>query len=285
MHALALTLLTVLTAAGEPHPLVKPYEGSKVSVPLSVKDFERVEFPSAPGQNKPLTLQTMEGRVLKAIYENPKGRSPLEVFRNYQQALERAGYQVMALCLGKECGRVKSNLFGVVGYPDEYYMAVRGTPEGQDVFVGVYVSAATTIVASVQPKAMETDKVQVTAAQLQEGLEATGHVAVYGILFDTGKAVLKPESEPVLVEIATLVKGQPKLKLHVVGHTDNVGNFDENMNLSRQRAEAVVTALVKRHAVPAAQLRPSGVGPLVPVSTNATDAGRAKNRRVELVQQ
>ncbi|MGK9167168.1 OmpA family protein [Inquilinus limosus] len=81
------------------------------------------------------------------------------------------------------------------------------------------------------------------------------------------------------------MKDDPAVKLHVVGHTDNVGGVETNMTLSRARAAAVVAALVKQYGVPAGRLNPAGVGPLAPVAPNTTDEGRAQNRRVELIPQ
>ncbi|MFZ1615620.1 MAG: OmpA family protein, partial [Holophaga sp.] len=107
----------------------------------------------------------------------------------------------------------------------------------------------------------------------------------YGITFDTGKADIKPSSEPALTEIAKLLKGQPALKLHVVGHTDNVAGLDLNLKLSKARAEAVVQALTTKHGIASNRLIPHGVGPVAPVASNDAEAGRAKNRRVELVKQ
>jgi OmpA-OmpF porin, OOP family len=88
-----------------------------------------------------------------------------------------------------------------------------------------------------------------------------------------------------LDEIAKLLGLNLQLKLHVVGHTDNVGEFSYNMTLSQARAEAVVKALQTDYKISADRLKPSGVGPLCPVAANTTDEGRAKNRRVELVAQ
>ncbi|MBS1171656.1 MAG: yiaD 1, partial [Proteobacteria bacterium] len=118
---------------------------------------------------------------------------------------------------------------------------------------------------------------------MSNDLRATGHVAVYGIYFDTGKAVVKPESKPALDEVAKLLKGDPNLKLWVVGHTDWVGKVDDNMRLAQARAEAVAAELVSAHGIAAARLKGYGVGPLAPVAGNEDDAGRAKNRRVDLV--
>ena len=113
----------------------------------------------------------------------------------------------------------------------------------------------------------------------------TGKAAVYGIYFDSGKSDLKPESDAAIKEIAKLLKSDTALKLHVVGHTDNVGVLADNMKLSQSRANAVVQALVTKQGVAAARLTGSGVGPLAPVASNDGDGGRAKNRRVELVKQ
>jgi OmpA-OmpF porin, OOP family len=110
-----------------------------------------------------------------------------------------------------------------------------------------------------------------------------GKIALYGIYFDTNQATLKPESDATLAEIAKLLQADPALKLHVVGHTDNVGGLAANMDLSKRRAASVTASLVQTHGVNASRLSPNGVSYLAPVASNATDAGRAKNRRVELV--
>lgn len=128
-------------------------------------------------------------------------------------------------------------------------------------------------------------KQEVDASEMQTALKQEGRIALYGIYFDTGKSEVKPESEPALEQIAALLARDPDLRLHVVGHTDNVGDVAMNMDLSRRRAVAVVQALVAKRGVAQGRMRPDGVGPLAPVASNDTEAGRAKNRRVELVKQ
>jgi outer membrane protein OmpA-like peptidoglycan-associated protein len=118
---------------------------------------------------------------------------------------------------------------------------------------------------------------------MAEGINTTGHVAIYGIYFDFNKADIKPESEPTLKEIVNLLQQDTKLKLYVVGHTDNVGGLDYNMKLSQQRAEAVVKELISKYKITPDRLKANGVGPLAPVTSNDTEEGKAKNRRVELV--
>ena len=130
-----------------------------------------------------------------------------------------------------------------------------------------------------------TQVVVANAAALSGGLTGNGHVVVNGILFDTGKAEVKPESAPALQEVAKMLKANPRLKVYVVGHTDNVGPLAANMDLSKRRAGAVVQELTTRYAVPAAQLDPYGDGPYAPIASNDAEDGRALNRRVELVKQ
>jgi outer membrane protein OmpA-like peptidoglycan-associated protein len=128
-------------------------------------------------------------------------------------------------------------------------------------------------------------EVAANAESLAGSIRESGKAAVYGIYFDTGKADIKPASEPALAEIAKLLKADPKLKLYVVGHTDNAGPFGPNIKLSEERAAAVVKALVGKYGIVASRLTPFGDGPTAPVASNKSEEGRAKNRRVELVAQ
>jgi outer membrane protein OmpA-like peptidoglycan-associated protein len=123
----------------------------------------------------------------------------------------------------------------------------------------------------------------VNATQMQSDITAKGHASIYGILFDFNKADLKAESGPTLAEIGKLMAANPSLKLLVVGHTDNVGTLDFNRDLSARRAQSVVRALTTDYGVAAQRLHGEGVSFLSPVSSNDTEDGRAKNRRVELV--
>jgi outer membrane protein OmpA-like peptidoglycan-associated protein len=171
-----------------------------------------------------------------------------------------------------------------------YVSAKLARPEG-DVYVSLLVddqggnSRANVELYVIEVKPMESDLITVNAASLANDINRTGHASVYGIYFDTGKADVKPESDATLKEIAKLLQGHPQLKLYVVGHTDNQGALDMNMDLSRRRAEAVLAALTTKYAVPAARLKAFGCGPYSPVASNDSEDGRAKNRRVELVKQ
>jgi outer membrane protein OmpA-like peptidoglycan-associated protein len=134
-------------------------------------------------------------------------------------------------------------------------------------------------------KSTMTQNIVITAQDIAQNIKDTGKASLFGIYFDTGKAEIKPESEASLQEIAKYLKMEPKKNFYVVGHTDNVGTFDANLKLSKDRADAVVKALVDKYGIPAAQLTAWGDGPTAPVASNATEEGKAQNRRVELVAQ
>ncbi len=212
---------------------------------------------------------TVEGRYTEIMYyknENAKAPSPLQVHRNFENAIKKIG------------GTVQQN----DGDGDVYLSLIK---DGTEVWVHLSMNIAEQYWLAIVEKGSMKQEIEADAAALGAGIKAEGRIAVYGIQFDTGKSEIKPASEPALIEIAKLLKAQPTLKLHVVGHTDNVANLDLNLKLSKARAEAVVQALSSRHGITATRLIAHGIGPVAPVASNDSEAGRAKNRRVELVKQ
>jgi outer membrane protein OmpA-like peptidoglycan-associated protein len=123
------------------------------------------------------------------------------------------------------------------------------------------------------------------APQIEKALAEQGRAEVYGIYFDFASAAIRAESEPVLRDIADVLSRKPAWKIDVEGHTDSIGGAEYNLDLSKRRAAAVKDALVTRYHVAAGRLAPAGFGDTRPKDTNATLAGRARNRRVELVRQ
>jgi len=156
--------------------------------------------------------------------------------------------------------------------------------DGKETWVDVNSGATYYILWIVEKEGMK-QEVVADAAAMGNDIRSTGHVSVYGIYFDTGKSTIKPESDAAIAEIAKLLKSDGALKIYVVGHTDNVGSFDSNMKLSKDRAEAVAKDLVSKHGIAAGRLKAYGVSSLSPVASNSTEDGKAKNRRVELVAQ
>jgi OOP family OmpA-OmpF porin len=209
-----------------------------------------------------------EGKIYSYGYSRKEDGRPismLQVVRNYETAIKKAGGKILG--------------------GDERRVAAEIRKNG--LMTGVYVEAfndgrnySLTIVESQEMK----QEVVADAKVMQNDITNTGRTIIYGIYFDTGSATIKPESEKALVEMVKLLKGSPTLKVYVVGHTDNVGSLDSNLKLSSARAASVVKALVTR-GIAAARLQSAGVGPYSPVASNDTDAGKAKNRRVEFVKQ
>jgi OmpA-OmpF porin, OOP family len=264
---LALLLATPALAVGPDKPGCKDHPLFPTRMPgyrierCETKEFGSYQFFAAKG---PKTA--VEGRVTELSYtvdDRKDDQAGLAVTRNYQNALEKIGGKVNALEPNR---RINGSV--VVDGKEAWFEAEKGNGK---IWLRI-----------VEKQAME-QHVVADAASFKNDLAATGHVAVYGIYFDTGKAVLKPESTPALQEVAKLLAGDPALELWVVGHTDAVGQLEANMKLSQDRAEAVVQALTSAHGVAAARLRSHGVGPLAPVASNDAWEGRAKNRRVELV--
>ncbi len=282
------------------HPALSRYKGSKV-VYYSVEQFDEYYILVGPikgSSDKDIEnakCRRLEGKVTKFLYEGPKDRSGFEVFKNYELALKNAGYKILFQGKGREeiygayvfLEKKNKDYLGGWEDPDKgwYYLSA-SSPEGK-IYISIFVltsyNGPRAAVSIIEPKEIEIGLV--TAEMMEESIKKTGKVALYTIYFDFDKADLKPESKPTIEEIAKLLKRNLKLKLYVVGHTDNVGSFDYNMNLSQRRAEAVVKELVEKHGISKDRLKPYGVGPLCPVTSNSTEEGRSKNRRVELVEQ
>jgi outer membrane protein OmpA-like peptidoglycan-associated protein len=228
-----------------------------------VKEFDSYQFSVVKGPKR-----AVEGKYTFITYvvdDRKDDQSGIAVVRNYENALKKIG--------------------GTIAESDpQRWVNGSVVVDGKEVWAEAMKGNSVIWLRIVEKKAME-QHIQADAASFGNDLKSTGHVAVYGIYFDTGKYVLKPESTPALKEVAKLLGADPSLKLWVVGHTDSVGPADANMQLAHARAQAVVTALTTTHAVSPGRLKAHGVGPLAPVASNDAEEGRAKNRRVELVKQ
>jgi OOP family OmpA-OmpF porin len=139
------------------------------------------------------------------------------------------------------------------------------------------------MVDTLESKAMAQTMDTPSATDMVASITTSGRIALYGILFDTGKTDVKAESKATMDEIAKLLSANRSLKLLVVGHTDNVGGFAPNLDLSKRRAESVVAQLVSQYKIDPKRLQAFGVSYASPVAANTDEAGRGRNRRVELV--
>ncbi|MFP4447324.1 MAG: OmpA family protein [Bacteroidales bacterium] len=135
---------------------------------------------------------------------------------------------------------------------------------------------------TVEAEPMDMDMVTLDA--LNDGIAEKGRVAIYDIYFDTGKSEVKEESSQALAVIANYLKQNKDKKFLVVGHTDNTGDFDNNIELSQNRAKAVADILATEYEISEEHLLPYGIGSTSPVFSNTTEEGKARNRRVEIVE-
>jgi outer membrane protein OmpA-like peptidoglycan-associated protein len=303
------------------HPLLKRFRGSEI-VAYETKRFDTYELQTSTFKRYNLETKRrefaeaplkLEGARTQIWYEASDPTSATELIRNYQNELTTQGFTILYDSTKDSSAtnwinflapfsdqKIKTNRSNYVFYAANQ-SGIRTTsaklerPQG-DVFVyltavewahddasykarqGAYVA-----VDIIELRPMVQDMMVVRADEMSKTIASTGRVALYGIFFDFNKADIKPESRPALKEIAQLLTQEPGLKVHVVGHTDNVGGFEFNLGLSRRRAEAVVSDLTREYGIAPNRLTPNGVAYLAPVAVNTTEEGRAKNRRVELV--
>lgn len=248
------------------HPLLTRMPNTYIAS-CETREYDEVDFYEPPQGEKSIKV----GGNVYVIEYRTKGefegkRVPLQLMRNYANAARQIG--------GIVYERTSNNMAYIKLLKEGKEIWVILNPYGGDRYYLTFV----------EKEAMRQDVVA-DAKFMSEGISSTGHVAVYGIYFDFNKSDVKPESEPALNEIAKLLSGSPNLKILIVGHTDNVGGIEYNMKLSLARANAVVQALTTKYKVNPQSLKAYGVGQLAPVAPNKTDEGRARNRRVELVEQ
>lgn len=295
-------------------PLMKRYAGSEIIGYRAPKYDEYVMPLGKPTSQDPpayVKQQKVEGLLSRYTYIAPEGRTPAEVFRNYQLEFQR-----MNLVTLYEKGADAPGWFGptldradreddlkqILTYNESQERVLTGkSKDAQPVWYFVFITAyrdglipdrlqnvvkkdRTLIhIAVMAPENLEHKMEFVNAADMARALKESGKIALYGINFDTDKDTLRADSKPTLDEIGTLLKSDPQARLHVVGHTDNQGSPDYNLDLSRRRAAAVVRALTTQYGIAAARLDSFGCGLYAPLASNAAEDGRAKNRRVELV--
>lgn len=219
--------------------------------------------------------EVIEGRKIIIRYEHQSAndrdiRKPsyLQILRNYSIAIFKAGGEILFEHRNAEFGYY--HLKTVQG--KELWIEVKTAPDlGRRYLITI-----------IEKELMKQDIV-IDADLIKDKIRIEGKVAIYGIYFDVGKAIVKPESVVSLEQIALFLSENPEINCWVVGHTDSDGSFELNSKLSFDRAKAVVAYLQSNHSINAERLFPEGLGPLAPVSTNDTEEGKQLNRRVELV--
>jgi OmpA-OmpF porin, OOP family len=302
-----------LPGAKDP-PGMKRYEGSEI-IGYRAPKFDEFVLPLGPPTDSASTPYEkslkLDGLVSRYTYLAPTGRSPAEVLRNYRAEFQRLGLETLYEKAAGEKGwfgptfdaiAEEDKLKQILAYneaeerilvgrsregnPAYYYVFVTSYKDGvipERLEKAITVGRALVQIILIAPEQMEQKMRFVTTDEMSKSLATAGRIALYGVYFDTDKAELRADSKPTLQEIAKLLKSQPQLRVHVVGHTDNQGAADHNLDLSRRRAVSVVQELTGKFAVAANQLDSFGAGWYSPVATNDSEEGRSKNRRVELV--
>lgn len=310
---LATALLPAATGAGyaaaQTDPGAPP--GAERTVDI-VSEHDGYDLPVAPFGPGKQAVQRVEGAVRRAAWRlDDAAETVASIMRRYREHLEELGFEGVFACENRACGGFDFRFGAEILPPPGMRVDVRDFAQlsarraAPEEFVSILVSRVldtihiqTVSVLSVgepppappdEPPtaadpvaAPEAETLPSEAKALLETLRSDGHVPVEGLEFDTGGTRLSPASSAALDGLARLLRGDETLMVAIVGHSDNQGPLDLNVDLSRRRAEAVMQALVER-GVPAAQMEAHGLGYLAPVASNASEAGRAANRRVELV--
>jgi outer membrane protein OmpA-like peptidoglycan-associated protein len=244
----------------------------------------------------------VKGKITNIQYLLPLETGILKVYENYDNTLTKAGYNVLYkeqyenTCFyredyyGGDGGAIVEGVDDFYGNKcdkDYYYVVYSGVRDSLNIYVALFIGqdGDEIIVNQSVIEAVPLELGLVSADNIAQNIELTGHSIFYDIHFATGSAEIEATSDHQLSEIAKYVKQHPGKKFFIVGHTDNVGNFEANMTLSENRAKAVTKELVGKYGVDAGQLEAHGVANLVPVTSNSTDKGKARNRRVEIVEQ
>ncbi len=276
------------------HPVLSRYPGCWIDG-YSQKEFDEHFLLLGPVKDvRTAKKKGVEGRVTYIRYQCPPDRSSLEIYKNYELALTKAGFKILYRERADEYSKVLAiwrfleevSRVYVGGWEQPSFYISASSPDEKvfvSLFVTIYDGKPKVVLSVIESKAME--RGLITAEMMEAQIAQTGKVAIYSIYFDFDKADIKPDSKPTIEEIAKLLKKNSTLKLYVVGHSDNTGSLEYNMRLSERRAQAVVKELVEKYGVSGERLKGFGVGPLSPVTTNETEEGRARNRRVELVKQ
>ncbi len=263
----------------EKNPLFSKFTGEYIDgceyTPFAQLGLWRYKVPDNPKKGtEPFKVEGtywyFHGGIDKSVAGKPAGK--LEVQRNYENAVRQAGGTILSINEGG--GHVT---YRIPRDDGDFY--------GQSGCGGGTSTVCNSILHKIVKVAAVEQTVVVTAEQIASAMADTGKVVFYGIYFDTDKATLKQESSPTLAEMAAWLKKNSAKKVYIVGHTDMQGSKEHNITLSRARGTAVVEELTGKYGIDSKRLVPEGVGPLAPVASNGTDAGRAKNRRVEMVLQ
>lgn len=295
------------------HSIITRYPGAKI-IEYYTSDYDEIDLAVKPAKPElpPQEWLTVGGNRTAIVYEAPEGIGTAEIMKNYRDALVSKGATIVFECKGGECDGnaawYSAKFFHTTYFTSErkgsdgtfyeyfdayhssqrylvskittadkiYFLEIGMTPkyDGQTVKICLEV---------VEEDVIQEGLIEVNAEVIKEKLNGDGKIILYGILFETGSAKLKQESFKEIEALADYLKANPTVNIYIVGHTDDTGDVNKNVQLSKDRATAVKNALLNNYGDFATRILTEGVGPYCPVSVNDTEAGKTLNRRVEIV--
>ena len=293
--------------AQEQQALVSPFKGSTLIGSYNTQFTGLIMLVNPLDSKKNPATMVKEGELNSNIYKSPENVSTYELYKSYLGLFTGADFDILLDCKVPDCN-VKNITNGTYGYPNyvfinrtyegeisssekgyltgwtEYYLSVKKTTADGTYYIMILISSQRNLysIDVLKVDEMDEESVNLSPELLKEKIKSEGKAVLEGIFFETGKAIIMEESNPALAQIAIYLNENPEFYYYVVGHTDDTGNFEENLSLSEKRANAVIEAL-KAIGVNVSRLNGHGVGPLSPSATNQTEIGKSKNRRVELV--
>ncbi len=294
------------------HAIISRYPNAKI-ISYYERDYNEIKFAVKPSmaEQAPKNFIESKGKHVSIVYELPEGKTTIEAMKNYKDAIQEKGGQILFACSSGQCDGTdawyNAKFFNSIYASNEragggvshyeyfdayhqsqkylvakittaekvYYLEIGMTPKYDDHTVKICLEI-------MEQEALESGLIKVNADLIKEKMDKNGKIELYGIYFDTGKAIIKESSMPELNEVLKYLNDNPGVNIYIVGHTDDTGSLSTNLKLSAERASSVLRYLESK-GISIARIDAHGVASFAPVSTNETTEGKQLNRRVEIV--
>lgn len=282
---------------------------ARQSVEIS-EPIQELRLPASRWRQDGPTAVTVVGEVRHRVWQIPGADlTTLQLQQRIETQLVAQGFSIVFDCETRSCGGFEFRYaIPVVSGPEMHvdlgdyrYLLARRTSAGQKKYVAVLISRSASQAFIQVSQILGTGEAAViedtgTAREadpdieappsnlpLAEHLRQTGRAVLADLTFQIGSSALQEAQFASLATLAAFLTEDPDTRIVLVGHTDTDGTLANNIALSRKRAEAVRERLISAYGAPADRIEAEGVGYLAPLASNATDAGRTRNRRVEAV--
>ncbi|MFN4262395.1 MAG: OmpA family protein [Thioalkalivibrionaceae bacterium] len=290
------------------HPLV-PRIANSILLEHHENEFVAIKLPSGPLANARApeyeSELDLEGHWEQRIYGFENDASLLRIHRSYLETLPLQGFEILFEASDSDLVNQRARpprFFGAMSdrylvthrgpmsvSSSHHYILARHRSEPVVLAIAAYErprdgTTYTVNVLTEEAMTVEMTHTVISASEIEDTLIREGRIALQGIRFAFDSDEILPESREDLAEVGNLMRDRPELSILIVGHTDHIGDFDYNLRLSMTRAQTVERYLQSEYGIAARRLRAAGAGMISPIATNRTEAGRADNRRVELVE-